>query len=599
MAKFSQYIKSHKIVTSIIVILLAWGAYRVYGAATTKTVAAKYVVQNAVASTIVVSVSGSGQMAALNTIDIKPQNTAVVTSIPVKVGDHVKAGQLLVQLDATTESRALAQAKLQYQSAQLSLAKLTQAPATSTLIQDQNAVAQAETNVSTAAANLSKDYQDGFDSLTTSFVDLQTVMAGLQNFVLGNDVSKVQSDPDAYMNLVPTYMTAALQPYHDDLIANYNLAATAYQTNLADYHGVSRSASPETLDALFSETARTAQNVSEAVKAAKSFLDYIVTNYPTKGGYAPLPSITNTLQTNMGAYTNTISGTVGGLSGVLSTITSDKNALTNADLALNQASSTLATLLAGADPLDVQSSQVGLAQQQLAVQTAEENLADDSIRAPVDGVVASIPSVVGATVASPAVSMVGNGQVADITLNEVDAAKVKVGDKATLTFSAISGLSLAGQVVEIDPVGTVSQGVVSYNASIALASPNDTIKPGMSVSANIVTDAAQNTVVVPSAAVTTQNGTSYILVPASPLSASDLALSANGGIALSSVPNRIQVATGLSNSTQIQIVSGLNAGDQYVAQTVGGTSSSRSATTAASGGNAFRVFGGGGIGGGR
>ena len=65
-------------------------------------------------------------------------------------------------------------------------------------------------------------------------------------------------------------------------------------------------------------------------------------------------------------------------------------------------------------------------------------------------------------------------------------AKVALGDEATLTFDALPSLSLAGTVVQIDPVGTVSQGVVSYDVQIGFSQPADTsstnqVKPGMSV----------------------------------------------------------------------------------------------------------------------
>src|SRR5665213_1862688 len=113
------------------------------------------------------------------------------------------------------------------------------------------------------------------------------------------------------------------------------------------------------------------------------------------------------------------------------------------------------------------------------------------------------------------------------TLNEVDAAKVNVGDKATLTFDAFPNLSLAGTVVELDPVGTVSQGVVNYNVQIGFTQPADTsstemVKPGMSVTADIVTQVHQNVAAVPNAAVHTLNGASYVLEPATPVSVADL-----------------------------------------------------------------------------
>lgn len=595
MNKIRQFAIGHKIISTIVVLGIAGGGYAWYASTKGATAAARYVIQKAATGSIVVSVSGTGQMQAVNTIDIKPQASAVVTSISVKVGDRVRAGQLLVQLDTRTEARALTQAQLQLQSAQLSLAKLTQAPATATLVQDQNAVTQAQSNIDAASSTLAKDYQAGYNTVTTVFVDLQTTMSGLQSFILGGDITKSQGDPEIYFNLVPVFIQTGLQPYYSAISPTYNAASQAYQQNLNDYQATTRDAGPEKLDALFMETYQTAQKVSESVKAIKSFLSYIVDAYPTTG-YSSLPSVTNTWQTNLNTYTGTISGDVGNLSNTVNGITSDKASFANAKLSLNQASSSLAQLLAGADPLDVQSSQLSLQQQQLAVQTAEQNLADDSIRAPVDGLVSAIPAVVGATVPSPAVSLVGQNQVAQITLNEVDAAKVKMGDKATLTFSAISGLSLAGQVIEIDPVGTVSQGVVSYNAKIALASPNDAIKPGMSVDANVVTETHQDVLVVPKAAVVTQGGASYVLAPSVLVSDADITASANGGIELPSAPTRVLVTTGLSSNTQVEILSGLNPGDQIITQTIAANSASASAGT--SGTNALRALGGGSFGGG-
>lgn len=274
--------------------------------------------------------------------------------------------------------------------------------------------------------------------------------------------------------------------------------------------------------------------------------------------------------------------------------------MTNAQLSLQENSSSLDTLVAGPDPLDVQSSQLSVQQQELALQTAQQNYDNDYITAPISGIIASIPAVVGEAPTSPVATIVGDGQVAEVTLNEVDAAKVQVGDKATLTFGALPDLSVAGTVIELDPVGTVSQGVVNYNAQVALAVPNDQIKPGMSVTADIVTQVDQDVIVVPSSAIVTQGTASYILEPATPVSASDLASSASGMV-LPAAPVRVPVTIGLTDTTQSEITSGVNVGDQIIVQTIAGTSGSTSAAAATAGGAGALRLGGaaaGGFGGG-
>ena len=593
--KVRFFIKTHKIISAVVLIVVVGGGWYWYSSASTPVKVTKYVVENATTGTVISSVSGSGQMQAGTTISLKASGSGNVVAIPVTVGEKVSAGQLLVQLDTTNEARALTQAKLSLQSAQLSLAKLTEAPATTTLLQDQNAVTQNETDLVNASATLQRDYQSGFDELGTAFVDFQNLTLGLQNFVNGNDISKSQTDPNAYVNLMPAYLQVSAGPYANDVASTFAAAGVAYTRNLADYHAASRSSDPATLDALFSETYQTAQTISNAVKAAKDLLNYVVNNYPSGQGLSQLPTITTTLQANMGNYTNTANNDVSSLSSAINTISNDKTSLTNAQLSLDESSSSLATLVAGADTLDVQSSQLSIQQQELSLQTAQQNYDNDFIRAPIAGVVASIPAVIGEAAPSPAVTMVGGGQVAEVTLNEVDAAKVQVGDKATLSLDAITGLSVAGTVVELDPVGTVSQGVVNYNTQISLAVPNDQIKPGMSVTANIVTQVDQNVIAVPSSAIVTQGGTSYILEPSTPLSATDLSASATGGAVLSATPVRVPVTVGLTDATQSEITSGIKVGDQIIVQTIAGTT----ATTATTGGtSALRALGGAGLGGG-
>jgi multidrug efflux pump subunit AcrA (membrane-fusion protein) len=600
--KLKQFAVAHKFISAAIIIVMVGAVYYGYQATHGASTVTKYVIQDATVGTVIASVSGSGQVQAVTSIDVKPQVTETVTKVYVQPGDHVVAGQLLVQLDATNEEKALKQAQLSLQSAQLSLAKLQEAPATTTLAQDENAVTQDTENITTASTTLAKDYQNGFDTVSSAFIDFQTVMTGLQDFATGNDLSKVQSNPDAYVNLMPTYLQGSTLPYRGDVAAAYQAAVAAYQQNLIDYHAASRTSASGTLDALYAETYQTAQAISGAIKSGKDMINFVVNNYPAGQGFSPLPTMTNTFQTNLGNYTATIDGDVAGLENAQAAIATDNAGLNNANLSFGEAQDALVALQAGADPLDVQSQQLSIQQAELSVQTAEQNLAYTSIRAPIDGVVSVVNAIAGETVSSPAVSMVGSGQVAQVTLNEVDAAKVTLGDKATLTFDALPDLSLAGQVVEVDPVGTVSQGVVNYNVQVSFSQPADTsssdlVRPGMSVAVNIVTQVHQDVVALPNSAVKTSGTTSYVLEPSAPVSSADVSASASGGVALPSAPKMVPVTVGLSNDTVVEITSGVSAGDQVITQTI--TTSASAASTATTGTSALRALtGGGGFGGG-
>lgn len=159
---------------------------------------------------------------------------------------------------------------------------------------------------------------------------------------------------------------------------------------------------------------------------------------------------------------------------------------------------------------------------------------------------------------------------ASVNLTEIDVPKVKIGNKVTLTMDALLGKTYTGKIVSIDTTGVVSSGVTNYSGYIKLDSDAPEIYPNMSVQANIITQVKDNALLVPVSAVQTQNSTSTVRVMK------------NNQV------STVNVETGLSTSTEIEIVSGLSEGDTVVTNSVstvtGGSSQSSSP---------FSLFGGG------
>jgi multidrug efflux pump subunit AcrA (membrane-fusion protein) len=150
-------------------------------------------------------------------------------------------------------------------------------------------------------------------------------------------------------------------------------------------------------------------------------------------------------------------------------------------------------------------------------------------------------------------------------------------------------------VAEIDSVGTVSQGVVTYNVKMSFDTQDDRVKPGMSVSAAIITDIKQDILVVPNSAVKSQSGMSYVEMFDMPLPAPvDGLIGSISKIA----PNKIPVEVGLANDSDTEITSGIKEGDEIVTRTILPSASTKTATAAPSlfgsaGGNRGTTGGGG------
>jgi len=139
-------------------------------------------------------------------------------------------------------------------------------------------------------------------------------------------------------------------------------------------------------------------------------------------------------------------------------------------------------------------------------------------------------------------------------------------------------------------LGTVSQGVVTYNAKIVFDTQDDRVKSGMSVSTNIITEIKQDVLIIPNSAIKTSNGNSYIEMPGEQVN-----IKANSSAILKSALRQQAIQTGITNDTSTEIISGLKEGDQIITRTVSsGSASAQSAQTRTQGG----IFQGGVPGGG-
>jgi macrolide-specific efflux system membrane fusion protein len=201
---------------------------------------------------------------------------------------------------------------------------------------------------------------------------------------------------------------------------------------------------------------------------------------------------------------------------------------------------------------DRKAQEISLEGSQNNLSDAQAKLKDYSIRAPFDGIVTGLSVEVGDSVsrASVLATVITTDLIAKVALNEVDVSQVKVGDKTTMTFDALPGITATGKITKLDTIGTASQGVVSYNAEITFDSQVDLLKPEMSVAAAITTNVKQNVLVVPNSAVKSRNNQSYVETLK------------NGA------PQQINVEVGSANNTETEIVNGIKNGEEIITQTI-------------------------------
>ncbi len=215
-----------------------------------------------------------------------------------------------------------------------------------------------------------------------------------------------------------------------------------------------------------------------------------------------------------------------------------------------EAQDALDKLLAGSDAATVDIAQTGVVQAQVALQQARLALEQAQIVAPFAGVVTAVNITPGQAASGAATGAI---QLADLNhlqlsvdMAETDVVNVKVGQPVQITLDALPDLNLNGKVTQVSPAGTITQGVVNYPVSIALSGPPASVKTGMTATASVVTQQANNVIVVPNRAVHIQGRQKFVTV------------------LFQGQPMQVPVTTGLISDTETQITSGLKPGDQVV-----------------------------------
>jgi len=615
----AQLIK-HKFIAGIFLLLVAAGGYWGYTKIFNNDGTVRYAVAQVQKGTLIVSISGSGQVSVSNQVDIKPKASGDIVYVGVKNGQEVKAGTLIAQLDDRDAQKAVRDAETNLESAKLSLEKLKQPadalsviqaenalklaeqelkklqepPDALELLQAENSLAQAKESRQNAEDDLKKAYDDGFNTIANAFLDLPTVITGLHDMLFSTDTGlrgSSQWNIDYYADSVKTYDEKVLQ-YRDDASKSYQKARQEYDKNFADYKTTTRYSDPATIEELINETYDTTKTIAEAVKSANNLIQFYQDKL-TERNLKPV-AFSDTHLSTLNTYTGKTNTHLLNLLAIKNTIKNSRDAIVNSDRSIAEKTESLDKLKAGADPkdiqaaqdkirekqeallklktgadpLDIQSSELTVKQRESALFDAKEKLADYYVRAPLDGVIAKVDAKKGdsASPASILATLITRQKLAEISLNEVDVAKVKVGQKATLTFDAVPDLTITGQVAEIDAVGTVSQGVVTYTVKIGFDTQDDRIKPGMSVSAAIVTEAKPNVLLVPNSAIKSQGNATYVEMPA--LDDISAAKANPGGAVLKNPLRRQSVEIGAASDEFTEIISGLNEGDLIVTRTI-------------------------------
>ncbi len=214
------------------------------------------------------------------------------------------------------------------------------------------------------------------------------------------------------------------------------------------------------------------------------------------------------------------------------------------------------------------------------MQTAQANLDELKLTAPIDGTITQSNAIVGSVVASGTQAFrIDNlsSLVVAVQVTEVDINSIKAGQPATLTFNAIPNKTYKGTVTQSSLAGTVGNNSTTFTVTVQITNADALIKPGMAANVTMITNQVANALLVPSTSIFTDStsGQQYVY------------LIQNG------TPTTVAVTVGAVSDTTTQITGNtLQAGDTIV------LSFASTSTTGGGGGFGLGLGGLGGIPGG-
>lgn len=220
------------------------------------------------------------------------------------------------------------------------------------------------------------------------------------------------------------------------------------------------------------------------------------------------------------------------------------------------------------EAVEMAQAQAELTRAEVAVKRARHTLEQTTLTAPFAATVAQVDLRIGEQVGQTSViTIVDMGSFhIDVPVDELDVAQIQLKQPVKVILDALPDRELEGVVKTISPLATVSdKGTNTYLVSVELNRADPAVKPGMTATAEIITQSKTGVVLVPRRAVQTENGQSYVLIPSlvpQPQAPPQPGQTPQPG-------ERRPVTLGLSNSEFVEVVSGLKAGEQvYVPDVV-------------------------------
>ena len=404
------------------------------------------------------------------------------------------------------------------------LAVLDQSSARSALTIAQGSLAQVQANYNKLLAGATQqNIKTVQDSVNSAQQNLNNAYSGAIN-TLNNSYTSVYNAYNTSVLIQNAYFT--IQDPQGIAVSGAKNDINANMQTVQNFSGDS--------DAKISQAILSLNNVYNDINTIRTQCD--------QGAY--FYKVTNADKASLDGQKTSVNMALTGVTALQQNIASLKLALQSAQDQLS-----VTTAPPTQDNIDLAKAQILSAQGQ--VDAAQAVVNNTVLFALFDGQVDKDNVVVGsiATPNIPVITISNSNLEIDTNIPEIDVANVKIGNDANITLDAFgNGVNFPATVISVDTAPSVVNGISVYGAKLKFKNSDDRIKSGMTANINIISDTHTNVLIVPASAVIQQNGKYFVVVD-------------NGN----SKKESREVTVGLRDEKNIEITSGLKAGEKVLA----------------------------------
>ncbi|MCY3694276.1 MAG: efflux RND transporter periplasmic adaptor subunit [Chloroflexi bacterium] len=509
-------------------------------------------------------VSAVGNVAAAKADELAFEVNGKLARVLVAPGDVVESGQLLAELDAADLEQALLEAEESLESASLDHATLLDPPDPDDLLLAKLSLAEAE-----AALARLRDFEDPQtevmlrSSLLTNERSLRQAQAKLTDLEGGATAEQIAAATARFQRAEASWLSER-ESYEDFLdgpsdlqLETARLTLKQAEEKLEDYRDSSRTTQTDIdLQELVVIEAREAlaeleAPVSEAEKRRRA-VSLAAAEQEYENARLQLLELTESDSEEIAVARIDYQAALLGMSSAQLALQDYQDGpaeheITTAENAIVRRQIELRRLQEPPSKNVVRKSELGLAAARRRVDDAREQLAKTRLNAPYGGAITKADATIGVQPAAGFIAIQSGARPQiETRVTEIDVGKVAVGQAVTIEPDIFGSEEIfEGTVSSINPEPSSDAGLITYDLTIEFGSDPGSLLPGMTVALEIIIESRSNVIVIPLAALTEEDGrvTVEVVDPQTDL------------------PAEREIEVGLRNEIEVEVLSGLSAGE--------------------------------------